>query len=341
MAPVKKPSGSPSHPTPVAPLSVEALERALGEAWRSGVALRPLAGGHSAEEPRRTPVQVVDLKGLPQRVSVDRVRGLVTVSAQTPWASLESALEKHGLVHDLVGTDPWRSVGGTLSEAALLPPLWLSGAPASRLVGLEALTERGEPYRAPAFPRTSSGPDWKSAWVGREGRAGVLLTCTFEVLRTTRQPMHLPDPNWVHAASLQRVLAQRPSTLRIHRWHAGIWTLSVVGQGALASKTAEWLLRMGAAEGEGPSTREGQAAALLVAPWSVLPGAQDLKWTGAALDGAGPTHVRLLLPLTRRRDADRAARHCAALSRALEPLPLRQGWRRWRPSAASTEQEQA
>lgn len=302
-----------------------------------GVELTPACGKHALVESETQ--MLLSLRRMPKRIAVDRERAMISASSNVTWAELDEAAAAEGFYLDVAGRRGERSVGGLLGESAQMPRIWKSGAPTSRLLGMHALSASGHEFRSRPFPRTSSGPEFKELWIGSEGRAGVILECQFEALRVPTSTMVLADSDGEAGAALRALMVRWPSVVRIESWRQGQWLVTVIGEGSLVDVVQGRLEAIGCKYSEDSPALSPRAAAVVVIPWLLLPEILAEAGDKVEIEAAGPTHLRVLLQMARRRELGAAQAQAMRWLSASGDLPVWMGWRRWAPAPSESTRE--
>jgi FAD/FMN-containing dehydrogenase len=174
------------------PASEDALSRALKISLDAGIAVAARGGGMSYSRawlPERAPWLLIDTTALAAIVGIDRTDMLVTVEAGVTWAALDAALRAEGLTTPFGGPASGRfaTVGGTLSQNAVLYGSASSGPAADSVVGLEIMLRNGDRVRVGAGGETrpclrSYGPDLTGLFLGDAGALGIKIRATLRLI---------------------------------------------------------------------------------------------------------------------------------------------------------------
>lgn len=252
------------------------------------------AGMDGAVRPER-PVRLVTSRSLPVRVSIDEESGIARASAGARWSDIEArAAEVGWTTTHLVDIAPKATVGGTLARRALLPALWMANTVRGACIGLEGIGTGGQRYAYKEAPRTASGPDVRTFWIGSEGQGGLITRVSLELARL--QPVltvrvgcdRLPATR--QRAWLEQ-FAARVSVVGGDR-DALLW--SVRGTSSMAARARERMLEFGE-EVEHIAAMPGPCA-LVSVPWALWDRAWAVKASPLlqrSVHAAGPTHVVL------------------------------------------------
>ncbi len=172
----------------VRPDSTEDVVATVGLAREFGVPLVEFGGGTGLMGGART-VQsgiVLDLRSMNRIIAISAEDRTANVRAGVVLADLGDALAPHGLI---VGHDPWTypiaTVGGTISTNGLGYLGARYGSMGDQVLGLTAVMADGTVVRTRPMPRSSTGPQLKSLFIGAEGTFGII---TEAVLRVFPRP---------------------------------------------------------------------------------------------------------------------------------------------------------
>lgn len=154
----------------------------LASAERTPVTVRALASSVTGQPiPTRGGI-VLDVTGLPTRVSVDETDLTVSVSANYNGGDLERLLNEQGYT---LGHSPQSllrsTVGGWVSTMATGQFSSLYGGIEDLVVGYTVYLATGEKIDLVARPRAAMGPDLRQVFIGSEGTLGVITDVTVKI----------------------------------------------------------------------------------------------------------------------------------------------------------------
>lgn len=125
---------------------------------------------------------VVDLRRMAGVIKIDAVARMARVQAGCILESLDKALNEQGLI---LGHDPWTypvaTVGGTISTNGMGYRGGKYGSMGDQVLGLEVVLPQGEILRTRAVPKSSTGIDLKSLFIGGEGCFGIITEATLRI----------------------------------------------------------------------------------------------------------------------------------------------------------------
>jgi FAD/FMN-containing dehydrogenase len=188
----------------IRPRSVDQLAAAVAAAAAAGHAVVPRGGGSSytgGYVPSQPDCVLVDTLGLDRVVEVNADDRYVTVEAGCTWQALLAALEPSGLRTPFWGplSGATASVGGSLSQNAILWGSARHGVSAESVLGLEVVLADGSLLRTGSAAIRGArpffrhyGPDLTGLFLGDAGALGIKARATLKLI--TR-------PAWVETAS--------------------------------------------------------------------------------------------------------------------------------------------
>jgi alkyldihydroxyacetonephosphate synthase len=181
--PAKRPEVTPPLCS-VLPSSADDVRRIVLLANEEKVAIIPYGGG-SGLMGGALSVQagiVIDLRRMNQILEVDTEARSARVQAGTVLEELEKRLSHDGF---MLGHDPWTlpvaTVGGAISTNSMGYRGGLYGSMGDQVLGLEAVLPNGEVLRTRAVPKSSTGIDLKSLFIGGEGCFGIITEATMRI----------------------------------------------------------------------------------------------------------------------------------------------------------------
>ena len=125
----------------------------------------------------------LDLSRLTEPVHIDQERGEVTVPAGMLAIHLEKALNSHGLrLPHYPQSLPLASIGGLVATRSSGTFSTKYGNVEDFLVAVEVVLADGTVISTRATPRSSTGPQLSTIFVGSEGTLGVITAVTLRVL---------------------------------------------------------------------------------------------------------------------------------------------------------------
>jgi alkyldihydroxyacetonephosphate synthase len=135
---------------------------------------------------------VLDLRRMNQILEVDGEARAARVQAGCVLESLDKRLNEAGFI---LGHDPWTvpvaTVGGAISTNSVGYRAGIYGSMGDQVLGLEAVLPNGEIVRTRAVPKSSTGIDLKSLFIGGEGCFGVVTEATIEIFsKPERRALH-------------------------------------------------------------------------------------------------------------------------------------------------------
>ncbi len=138
---------------------------------------------------------VLDLRRMNQILEVDGEARAARVQAGCVLESLDKRLNEEGFI---LGHDPWTvpvaTIGGAISTNSVGYRAGVYGSMGEQVLGLEAVLPTGEVVRTRAVPKSSTGIDLKSLFIGGEGCFGVVTEATIKIFST-------PEKRALHALS--------------------------------------------------------------------------------------------------------------------------------------------
>jgi alkyldihydroxyacetonephosphate synthase len=178
----------------VLPSSTDEVRRIVLLANEEKVPITPYGGG-SGLMGGALSVQagiVIDLRRMDRVLDVDTEARSARVQAGTVLEELEKRLNRKNFI---LGHDPWTlpvaTVGGAISTNSMGYRGGLYGSMGDQVLGLEAVLPNGEVLRTRAVPKSSSGIDLKSLFIGAEGCFGIITDATIRIFPTPeKQVLH-------------------------------------------------------------------------------------------------------------------------------------------------------
>lgn len=135
---------------------------------------------------------VLDMAGMDQLLSIDETSLVATVQPGMRGSDFEAALASKGFT---MGHWPQSielsSVGGWVATRASGQFSTLYGNIEDMFLGGEVVLAGGRTMRLPVVPRSSTGPDLRSLFLGSEGTLGVLTEVVFRIHRAAEQQVGL------------------------------------------------------------------------------------------------------------------------------------------------------
>lgn len=206
---------------PTAQSEVRAIIQFAG---RSGAVLIPYGGGtsvvgHVTPLPGDRPILTVDLGHLNQLLRLDPMSQLASFGAGICGPDLEAQLRAQGYT---LGHFPqsfeYSTLGGWIATRSSGQQSLGYGRIENLFAGGHLETPAGPLDLAP-FPASAAGPDLREAILGSEGRLGILTEATVRITALpAREAIHTVFfPNWVHALSAVREIAQARLPLNLLR----------------------------------------------------------------------------------------------------------------------------
>ena len=128
------------------------------------------------------PGLVVDLGAMRRVLAIDLPGRAAHVEAGIILSDLEAKLNRHGL---LLGHDPWSlpiaTVGGAISTNGVGYRAARYGSMGEQVLGLVVVLPDGSILSTRAIPKSSTGFDLKSLFIGAEGVLGIITEATLRV----------------------------------------------------------------------------------------------------------------------------------------------------------------
>lgn len=171
----------------VRPTSSEMVAAALKIATQHACPVVPFGAGSGVTGAAVPPggAVVIDMRGMKQIVSFDPENLMVTVEPGVMGGVLEQWLSKEGFT---LGHYPQSlhlaSVGGLVSTRSTGTFSSKYGGIEDLILGLEAVLPNGEVVNFRATPRSATGPDLASLFVGAEGLFGIVTRVTLRIFPT-------------------------------------------------------------------------------------------------------------------------------------------------------------
>jgi D-lactate dehydrogenase (cytochrome) len=180
----------------VAPVSREALARAVGTATASGYAVVPRGGGMSYTRgyvPDRATTVTIDTRRLDRIVEISEADRYVTVEAGCTWQRLYEQLRERGLRTPYFGPMSGRcaTVGGALSQNSMFFGSAAYGTVAESVLGLEVALADGTIVTTGAGANRAGkpffrhyGPDLTGLFLADTGALGIKVEASLRLIPT-------------------------------------------------------------------------------------------------------------------------------------------------------------
>ena len=181
----------------VRPTSVAALCEIVTAAAASGERLEVCGGGTKALVGAPRKAKVVDMRGLTGVIDYDPGELVITLRAGTPLREVTDLLAANG---QHLPFEPWdhaplfgkpvgeATIGGVIAAGVAGPRRVTAGGARDHLLGLTAVTGRGEVVVAGArVVKNVTGYDLPKLFAGSWGRLGAMAELTLKVLPAPRQ----------------------------------------------------------------------------------------------------------------------------------------------------------
>ena len=214
--------------------SVEALTQCIRQAGTEGVPVYPIGGATSLEYgmPAREAGIGADLTPLASIVDYPARDLTITVEAGARWSQVQAALSEENQELPLDVPFPHQAtVGGVVATAWTGPRRFGYGAVRDYVIGIEAVSGRGETFRGGGrVVKNVAGYDFCKLLTGSMGTLGILSQITFRVR---------PKPErrcWL-SASVENWEVARELALRLRRAPLAAVTMGVV-RGSYWKQTA-------------------------------------------------------------------------------------------------------
>lgn len=223
--------------TPLRPASAEDLRDIVADAIRSARAIEVVSGGSKRPigRPGR-PVDPVDLGALAGVIDYVPNELVLTARPATPLAEIDALLARNG---QMLAFEPWdhACLFGSTAPAATIGGIVAAGVAGSRrvsaggardhLLGFEAVSGRGEIFRAGGkVVKNVTGFDLSKAIAGSWGQLAIMTELTVKVL---------PRPKCMVTLALHGLDVQRA----IQAMAAGLGSRNTVAAAAYAPATGE------------------------------------------------------------------------------------------------------
>ncbi len=178
----------------IAPQTVDALCVGVAAVTDAGFAVVPRGGGMSytgGYTPHDTAAVIVDTAKLDAIVEINADDMYATVEAGCTWASLDEALERHGLRTPFWGPFSGRfaTVGGGISQNSIFWGAGRYGSAADSVLGLDVVTADGSLLRTGSGGHTDRtpffrhyGPDLTGLFTADTGALGIKARVTLRLI---------------------------------------------------------------------------------------------------------------------------------------------------------------
>ena len=185
----------------VRPTSVEQLCAAVANAAATGERLEIRGGGTKAPIGAPRDARVLDMRGLAGVIDYDPAELVITLRAATRLREVTDLLAAHG---QHLPFEPWdhaplfaepadeATIGGVIAAGVSGPRRVTAGGARDHLLGLTAVTGRGEVVVAGArVVKNVTGYDLPKLFAGSWGRLGAMAELTLKVLPAPRESVTL------------------------------------------------------------------------------------------------------------------------------------------------------
>ena len=179
------------------PTSVEELCAAVADAAAAGERLELRGGGTKALVGAPRAARLLDMRGLAGVIDYDPAELVITLRAGTPLREVTDLLTAHG---QHLPFEPWdhaplfgkpageATIGGIIAAGVAGPRRVTAGGARDHLLGLTAVTGRGEVVVAGAkVVKNVTGYDLPKLFAGSWGRLGAMAELTLKVLPAPRE----------------------------------------------------------------------------------------------------------------------------------------------------------
>lgn len=179
------------------PTSVEELCAAVADAAAAGERLELRGGGTKALVGVPRAARLLDMRGLAGVIDYDPAELVITLRAGTPLREVTDLLTAHG---QHLPFEPWdhaplfgrpageATIGGVIAAGVAGPRRVTAGGARDHLLGLTAVTWRGEVIVAGAkVVKNVTGYDLPKLFAGSWGRLGAMAELTLKVLPAPRE----------------------------------------------------------------------------------------------------------------------------------------------------------
>jgi glycolate oxidase FAD binding subunit len=222
--------------TTLSPTTTDDLRDAIADATRSGIRLAIRGGGSKAPLGHDTPdAAILDMRGYTGIVDYDPSELVLTVRAGTPLAEVQAAVATE---QQMLAFEPWdhgplfgqpagaATIGGVVAASVAGPRRLSMGSARDHLLGLEAVSGRGESFVAGAkVVKNVTGYDLPKLMAGSWGRLAAMTQVTLKVLPRPRTEATLVaeglTPAEAHAA-MARALASHAELCAAAHLPAGL-----------------------------------------------------------------------------------------------------------------------
>lgn len=261
------------------PATIEDLCAIVRTAGGEGRKLEPRGGGTRGDfgAPDR-PAEPVSLAAFSGIVDYDPAELVLTAGAGTPLADLCAAVAERG---QAFAFEPWgapgSTIGGVIAAAASGSRRVSAGAARDHLLGLRAVSGRGESFVAGAkVVKNVTGYDLPKLLCGSWGRLAALTEVTLKVLPAAPERLTLAWPGLDTAAAfaLLRAALRLPADVAAAAHIPCRYTLIRIEGFGPSVAAREALIRDALGRYGAPVTLADDAA---TADWAMLPGGHGLS----------------------------------------------------------------
>jgi glycolate oxidase FAD binding subunit len=221
--------------TVLSPTTPDELRDAIADAVRTGTRLAIRGGNSKAGVGRESNAAMLDMRGFSGIVDYDPSELVLTVRAGTPLAEVEAAVAAE---RQMLAFEPWdhgplfgrpagaATIGGVVAAGVAGPRRLTTGSARDHLLGLEAVSGRGESFVAGAkVVKNVTGYDLPKLMAASWGRLAAMTQVTLKVLPRPRTEATLVaeglSPAEAHAA-MARALASHAELCAAAHLPAGL-----------------------------------------------------------------------------------------------------------------------